>query len=129
MVEKSIRRVERSGDKGCRTKAKGFLPSFEAVGYMRMVRQNRNPYNSGLIEMVGHRLRLHEKWHPSDFLCWAPEHPYDKKTYKTIVILWVFFSKLFAGTQQCLDDSKYMGLKFIFECVCTQLSEICGFHF
>ena len=52
---------------------------------MQMVRQNRNPYNSGLIEMVGHRLRLHEKWHPSDFLCWAPEHLYKNKTYKTIV--------------------------------------------
>jgi len=41
----------------------------------------------------------------------------------------VILSKLFASTQQRSDASKSMGSKFIFECVCTQLLEICGFHF
>ena len=54
-----------------------FLPSFKAVGHTRVVGQNRNPYNPCLTETVGYRRRLHEKWPPPDFLCWAPEHPYD----------------------------------------------------
>jgi len=44
-------------------------------------------------------------------------------------VLGGILSKLFTGTQQCLDASKSMGSKFIFECVCTQLPQICGFHF
>ena len=52
---------------------------------MQVVRQNRNPYNFGLTETVGHMRRLHEKWYPSDFLCWAPEHSYEKKTYNPII--------------------------------------------
>ena len=44
-------------------------------------------------------------------------------------VLGVILSILFAGTQQCLDASKSMGSKFIFECVCTQLPKICRFHF
>ena len=58
------------------------MPAALSVA-LRAVRQNWNPYNSGLIETVGHRRRLYEKWRPSDFLCWAPEHPYENKTPQT----------------------------------------------
>ena len=52
---------------------------------MRVVRQNWNPYNSGLAETVGHRRRLYENWYPSDFLCWASEQLCENKTYKIII--------------------------------------------